>query len=329
MKAQTPSRSSTTRNRSLTGRPELAAAGRRPPTAGRPRSRGAPRRRARQPQRPGGGDPRVLLPERARGGVARVGERRLALLDHAGVDVGERGDREVDLAADLEQLRDVVPGRAAAGRSSIVRTLAVTSSPVVAVAAGGGADHAAVLVDDRDGDAVDLELAQVARPGAALALDAGGPGGQLVAGEGVVEALHALEVLDRRERRGEPAVDLLARRLGRHQRRVGGLDRLELAHQLVVLTVADQRLVAHVVGEGVPVEFLGQVAVPGARVVGDLGDVLPLGRRGDRGLVEFGVVLTAQRYPPGTTSNRVPPVVRHSGCRYFAASRTWAIAARA
>ena len=64
-----------------------------------------------EPQRPGGGDPRVLLPQRARGGVARVGERRLALLDHAGVDVGEGGDREVDLAAHLEQFRHVVPGQ--------------------------------------------------------------------------------------------------------------------------------------------------------------------------------------------------------------------------
>ena len=34
-------------------------------------------------QRPGRGDPRVLLPQRAGGGVARVGERRLARLDQA------------------------------------------------------------------------------------------------------------------------------------------------------------------------------------------------------------------------------------------------------
>ena len=180
-----------------------------------------------EPQRPGGGDPRVLLPQRPRRGVARIGERRLALLDHAGVDVGEGGDREVDLAADLQQLRDVVPGellRDVLHRADVRGDVL----PRRAVATGRGADHPAVLVDDRDGDAVDLELAQVARAGAALALHAGGPRGQLVAGEGVVQALHALEVLDRRERRGEPAVDLLAGRLRRHERRVGGLDRLEL-----------------------------------------------------------------------------------------------------
>ena len=55
-----------------------------------------------QPKRPGGGDPRVLLPERAGGGVAGVGERRLAVGHLPGVDLGERLDREVDLAAHLE-----------------------------------------------------------------------------------------------------------------------------------------------------------------------------------------------------------------------------------
>ena len=37
-----------------------------------------------------GGDPRILLAQAAGGGVARVGERRLALLDQRGVEVGER-----------------------------------------------------------------------------------------------------------------------------------------------------------------------------------------------------------------------------------------------
>ena len=163
MNAQTPGRSSTTRKRSLTGSPSVAQ-----PVVGRrlPVGLEAPVRADAvhdQPQRPGGGDPRVLLPQGAGGGVARVGERRLALLDHAGVDVGERGDREVDLAAHLEQLRDVVPGQLL---RDVLHGADVRGDvlPRRAVAAGGGADHAAVLVDDRDRDAVDLELAQVARP---------------------------------------------------------------------------------------------------------------------------------------------------------------------
>jgi hypothetical protein len=67
------------------------------------------------------------------------------------------------------------------------------------------------------------------------------------------------------------------------------LERLELAHQLVVLAVAGQRLVEDVVGERVPVELLGEVAVPRARVVGDLGDVLPLGGGRDLGRIDFRV----------------------------------------
>jgi hypothetical protein len=199
-----------------------------------------------------------------------------------------------------------------------------------AVAAGRGPDQPAPLVDQRDGDAVDLQLAQEARPGATLALDAGRPGRQLVAGEGVVEALHALEVPDRCEGRREPAVDLLARRVGRDQRGVVGLQALELAHQLVVLAVTDQRLVQDVVRERVPVELLREVTVPGPGVVGDLGDVLAVGRRSERGLVEFRGIRCHGR-TVSVRSDGEPPVPGsgHSGCRYLAASRTCAIAARA
>jgi hypothetical protein len=237
-----------------------------------------------EPQRSRGGDPRILLPQRARGGIAGIREGRLALLHHRCVDIGEAGDREVDLAADLEPLRQVVPvellrdvgHRAHVGRDVLPRR---------PVAAGGRAHQPSALVQQRDRQAVDLELAQVARAGATLALDPLGPGGQLVAGERVVQALHPLQVVDRREGGGEAAVDLLAGRVRRDQRRMRGLDRLELAHQLVVLAVADQRLVADVIGEGEAVELLGEVAVPAARVVGDLGDVLAVGRRLDGGLV--------------------------------------------
>src|SRR5688500_19606095 len=48
------------------------------------------------------GDPRVLLAQGAGGGVARVGERGLALLDHQRVERAERLDRQEDLAAHLD-----------------------------------------------------------------------------------------------------------------------------------------------------------------------------------------------------------------------------------
>jgi hypothetical protein len=49
-----------------------------------------------------GGDGRVLLPQRASGAVARVGERRLAVGDQAGVERFEVGEPEEDLAAHFE-----------------------------------------------------------------------------------------------------------------------------------------------------------------------------------------------------------------------------------
>jgi hypothetical protein len=182
-------------------------------------------------------------------------------------------------------------GRFAVSRASFCRSepaaalRGLAKGALPAVAPGGGADQPAALVDQVDGQAVDLQFAQVVRLRGAVALGAGGPGRQLVGGEGVVEALHPLRVGDRGEGGGEAAVDLLARRLGGDQRGVGGLQHLQLAHQLVVLTVADQRGVLDVVGEGVPVQLLGQVAVPGARVVRDLGEVLPIDSRLHRRLV--------------------------------------------
>ena len=52
------------------------------------------------------GDPRVLLAQRTGRRVARVGEGLVAGLDQPGVELLERLHREVDLAADLDQLRE-------------------------------------------------------------------------------------------------------------------------------------------------------------------------------------------------------------------------------
>ena len=61
---------------------------------------------ADHPQLAPRGDGRVLLPQRAGRAVARIGERRLALRDEAGVEVLEVGEPEEHLAAHLEHLRD-------------------------------------------------------------------------------------------------------------------------------------------------------------------------------------------------------------------------------
>ena len=218
-----------------------------------------------QAQRAGGGHPWVLLPQAAGGGVARVGERRLALLDQARVQVGERGHREVDLAAHLQELRHVgeAVGRGQPGRHAL--DAAHVGGDVLAgaaVAPGGGADQPALLVGQVDGEPVDLQLTQVGHRAARVALDPVGPGGQLLVGEGVVEREHPLGVRDRGEVGGEGAADPLGGRVGGAQRRVFGLQRLQLPQLLVELGVGDGRRVEDVVAVLVFGQLLAERGVP-------------------------------------------------------------------
>ena len=230
-------------------------------------------------QRPGRRDPRVLLPQRAGGGVARVGERRLARLDERGVELLERLDREEDLAAHLQPGRHAVPGLATGGGLQGARDLGDGADvvgdvlPGAAVAAGRGPDQAAVLVEQVDRQPVDLELAQVAHLDAAdVAPGPLGPGGDLLLAEGVVQAEHPLDVLDRREVGRVGAPDRLGRALRRPQLGVGVLQRLEVAEQPVVRRVADRRGIAQVVGEPGRLDLLGDLgpAVAGGQLIGPL-----------------------------------------------------------
>jgi alpha-D-ribose 1-methylphosphonate 5-triphosphate diphosphatase PhnM len=68
-----------------------------------------------------------------------------------------------------------------------------------AVATSEAAHEPSPLVQEVDRQAVDLQLAEIARRGARVALDALRPGQHVVGGESVVEAEHALEVIDGRE----------------------------------------------------------------------------------------------------------------------------------
>ena len=97
--------------------------------------------------------------ERAGGGVAGVLERLLALSPPQFVQPGELGVGHVDLAADLEQGRGGamkrqgdVPDSAQVGRDVVTP---------LAVAAGRSQHEPALLVTQRDGHAVHLELDHV------------------------------------------------------------------------------------------------------------------------------------------------------------------------
>ena len=85
-------------------------------------------------------------------GLANVGSPGLGALL---VQAGERGEREVDLSAHLQQRRRVLdPQRDGADRAQVLGHLLAH----LAVAAGGAAHEHAVLVDERDRQAVDLRL---------------------------------------------------------------------------------------------------------------------------------------------------------------------------
>src|SRR5450756_1268072 len=139
-----------------------------------------------------------------------------------------------------------------------------------AVAAGCATRQTTVLVEQGDREAVDLELAQVVHRGRAeLAPHPRGPGRDVVGGEGVVQAEHPLDVVDRGELGRERPADRLRGRVRDAELGVRGLECLEVTHQLVVLAVRDGRGVAHVVRELVVPDLLGQLrpALPARALV--------------------------------------------------------------
>ena len=94
------------------------------------------------------------------------------------------------------------------------------------------------------------------------------PGAELVRAAGVAEREHLLDVADLREAVGGAAADPLGRRVGGDQLRVRLLERAQLAHQVVVLVVADRRvveLVVAVVGLGDQPPQLRGALVPAGR----------------------------------------------------------------
>ena len=201
-------------------------------------------------QRPRRRDAGVLLPQRPGGAVARVGERRPSRRHEGRVELLEAFDGEEHLAADLDlgrvtgslqSVRDALDGLDVVGD-------VLTGTPV---AAGQGPGQPAVLVEQVDREAVDLQLAQVVVVGrVGVAGRPRGPGGQLLGREAVVEAEHPLEVVDGLElgRERRPS-DQLGRALRGAQRGVLLLQLVEPPDHPVVVGVAEGRRVAHVVVE--------------------------------------------------------------------------------
>ena len=152
---------------------------------------------------------RSLLLERSGRGVARIGEKRLPGRLAFGVDLVERGVGHQYLAAYFERVGPVVapepeghcPHGADVGRHVIA---------LRAVAARHGAQQPAMLVGERYGRAVELQLADEFR-GTRLLLDPLDELVQLVRRIGVAERKHRKPVLHASELRGDVASDAYRR----------------------------------------------------------------------------------------------------------------------
>ena len=202
----------------------------------------------------------IELAQRARGGVARVREDRLAGLRALFVQPLERIEWQIALAADLDEARRfrVVEAEGdVAHRAQIWRDdLADRSVP-----ARRASDEHSVFVGETDCGAVDLELCTVTarRIVAHLARDARLPFAQLVVVKGVPQRDHGDEVRLLGELSLRSGADALRGRVERTELRVLFLELLELAVHAIVVEIGDLGTVEHVVLVGCALERTTQL----------------------------------------------------------------------
>ena len=205
------------------------------------------------------GDPGVELPQRPRGGVARVRCRGLPGGDLLLVEAAEAGERKVDLAAHLHQ-RWRVPLQREWDRADraqvdghILAAEAVTTSRA--------AQQSAVLVDERDRRAVDLRLDHVRHRlvGVEALPHVVGPLEQALVRRHLLERAHRREVLDLRELVGGGCTDPAGRRVVAGELGMLLLESFQLVEQPVVLGVRHLRVVEDVVAVVVVVQQLAQL----------------------------------------------------------------------
>ena len=186
-----------------------------------------------------GGLFRIEQLERAGGEVARIGIRLQAELAAGFVGTHQILAGHVDLAAHLKERRRPVglqaQGQAADGAEVVCDVVAA-----LAVAARGAELERALLVSERNGDAVDLQLDDVTRfLIAEQAVDAAIELAQIRGAIGVVDGQHWRAVLDRLEAKDRLAAHALRRAVGRNVFGVLGFDLLQLFKQAVELAVGD------------------------------------------------------------------------------------------
>ncbi|MDQ1110572.1 hypothetical protein QE418_000020 [Microbacterium testaceum] len=249
------------------------------------------------------GDLGLLFVERASAAttgrtLARLGQRALPELALPAIEVLEGRDGDEDLASHLDDRGVALTRELTRDVGQTQRVLGHDLAHPPVAARRGRCEHP-VLVTQADREPVDLQLAQPVHLSARGGLGLDGPVAKLVGREDVVEAEHALGVLDRREIGG----------LGRAHRQRGAVlplqlgvkafERLEPVHPPVVGRVVDDLGIAPVVGVARADDALREFARLGACLIeGEVGKLIVLGHSSSlgRGSDILGGPCTAQSF---------------------------------
>ena len=199
----------------------------------------------------------LLQFQRARCGIARVGERRFPDLFALAVQRLEAGEGHQDFAAHLEKVGVIVALQAQWYRGDgahVGRHIVALR----AVAARHRPFHHAVFVLYADGETVVFQLANVFNISVEEGADAVVELQQLLFRVGVAERKHRIDVLHGLEAFRHGAAHPLRGTVGLHELGMRLLQLLQMAQQLVELVVADDRRVQHVVVVVVAVKLCGE-----------------------------------------------------------------------
>jgi hypothetical protein len=184
----------------------------------------------------------------------------------------ETGARHEHLAAHFQHLGPAFAAQAQRDRADRAQVGGHVLAGA-AVAAGGAEHEHAVFVAQADGQAIQLGLGREQRLGPGL-LDAAHEIAHFLV-RGIAQRKHRHCVADLGEAGGRHRADAAGGRIGRDQLRMGGFERLQLAHQAVVLGVRDVRVVEHVVAVIGVVDATTQIGdLVGGRGIGRHGEIL-------------------------------------------------------
>ncbi len=192
-----------------------------------------------QVERAFGGDLGIKLLEGAGRGIARIGKRGIADVFPLLIQLGESGIGHEHLAPDFEERGG---RRLRQGQRQTANGAHVVGDDVagLAIAPRGRVFERAILVDDGNGNAIDLGLDHDGDVfGVELLLEALVEVDQFLFGIGVVQAHHADRMLDLGEAFQRCAADPLRRRIRRGEFGKPDLQITQLAELIVKLAVAD------------------------------------------------------------------------------------------